>query len=225
MSVNWRAWRLVIDTIQNGSGPYVIIEYFAVTATVGGASIFSGGTASASSEFSGAYVAANAFDDNSTSWATLSGGLPGHVQYDRGSGNSTAGRFLYVRGYPANHVYSPKIMRLQGSADGSTGWTTLVEVDIAGYTLFDKWVIASNGTLLIPFGHIVSGNSTLSSGAPAQRVLVSDWASGKLIDSKVPDAAGNWQSVIVGSADVLVTHIGNSGYKALADGPVTPALR
>lgn len=223
MSVNWRAWRLEVATTQGGID--LLVEYFAVTDTVGGASIFTGGTASATSGYNGAYVAANAFDDNSTAWAPTTGALPASVMYDRGSGNATTGRFLYVRGYQGNNSYSPKIMRLQGSADGSTGWTTLVEVDIAGYTLVDRWVTDSGSNLLIPFGHIVSGNSTHSDTTEVQRVFINDWTTGELVDKVIPDSAGDWQSIVVGSSDVLVTHIGDSGYQPISDGPVTPAAR
>lgn len=221
MSVNWRAWRLAVDSVQNPAYTFCGVQYFSVRATAGGASIFTGGTASASSEYSPSFPASQAFDDDNTHWIPST--LPACVQYDRGAGNTTVGRFLDVRGYPPDHGYSPKLLRLQGSNDGST-WTDLLSVDILGYTPADRWYLTA-GTLRIPFGHIVSGNSTHSDTTAAQRVFINNWTTGALIDSVVPDGAGAWQSVVTGAADVLVTHIGDSGHRPLADGPVTPAAR
>ena len=222
MSVNWRAWRLAVDSTQNPAYTFCGVQYFSVSATAGGASIFTGGTVSASSEYSPSFPASQAFDDDGTHWIPST--LPAWVQYDRGAGNTTVGRFLDVRGYPPDQGYSPKLLRLQGSADGSTGWTDLLSVDILGYTSADRWYVSS-GTLRIPFGHIVSGNSTHSDTTEVQRVLINDWTTGVLIDSVAPDSAGDWQSIYTGASDVLVTHIGDSGYQPIADGPVTPANR
>lgn len=226
MALSYRYWRLACDSNQSTEFLGIGVEFFKISVAAGGASIFTGGTASASSVFGGGFEAVNILDDDTTAWASLqgAGNMPAWVQYDRGVGNAAEGCFLEFRGRPPSHIYSPKLLRLQGSNNGST-WDTLLSVNILGHTLTDRWVISSTGTLRIPFGHIVSGNSALATTAPVARVLLSEWASGKLIESLVPDAAGNWQSITVGSADVLVTHIGNSGYKPLADGPITPSVR
>jgi hypothetical protein len=224
MSVNWRYWRLAIDSIQTPALGLSAIEYWKVSATAGGTSIFTGGTPSASSDYGSApYEADKAFDDDAVYWLSAAAGVPSHVQYDRGSGNATTGRWLEMRPYPPNAGYAPKLLRLQGSSDGST-WTTLLSVDIAGYAATDRWYLTT-GTLRIPFGHIVSGNSTHSDTTEVQRIFINDWTTGALVDKVIPDSAGDWESIVTGPDDVLVTHIGDSGYRPLADGPVTPATR
>ena len=222
MSVNWRYWRLACDTIQTPASGYVVIEYFKVSATAGGASIFTGGTASASSEFNPSYPASNAFTNDASFWNSAAAGVPGWLQYDLGSGNAAVGRFLDLRPYTSNRAYSPKLLRLQGSNDGST-WDDLLSIDIQGYTSSDRWYLTTD-TLRIPFGYIVSGNGTHSDTTAVQRVFINDWTTGALIDSVVPDSAGHWQSTLP-TSDVLVTQIGDSGYQPISDGPVTPAAR
>ncbi len=147
---NYRYWRLAVDSIQTPSLFVVGIQYFKVSVASGGASIFTGGTPSASSEYSASYTAARAFDDDNTLWTSILGGIPGYVQYDLGAGNATSAAFLEVRAYPPNHSYSPKLLRLQGSNDGAT-WTDLLSVNILGYSTSDAYVIDSYGTLRIPF--------------------------------------------------------------------------
>ena len=149
---NFRFWRLAVDSIQSPALLVTGIEYFKVSATAGGASIFTSGTPSASSEYNATFAAARAFDDDTTYWSNSpgAGSIPAHVQYDRGAGNATVGAFLELRAYPPNHGYSPKLLRLLGSNDGAT-WADLLSVDILGYTLSNQYVIDSLGTLRIPF--------------------------------------------------------------------------
>lgn len=223
MSVNWRFWRLQINSTNDPV--FVAVEFIKISATAGGATILTGGTPSASSEFSGTYDAAKAFADDSTYWATsATPTLPHWIQYDLGSGNAATGRFLEIRAYSATQ-YTPLEITLQGSADGST-WVDLMSVDIASYASGARWYVAAK-TVRVPFGFIVSGNSTHDDASATQRVLVLDFATGALIESVVPDSGtGDYQCVLVlDTADVLVVHLGDSGYRPAADGPITPALR
>lgn len=223
MSMNYRYWKLESVDIQSGTGPFVLIEYLKITATAAGATLLTGGTASASSEYNSTYLAANAFVDDTTSWACVTSGLPATLTYDMGVGISVTGRYLELRGYTPNHIYSPKHIRLFGSNDGTT-WVELLDVTINGYASTDRWVVVA-GTVRIPFGFTVSGNSKHDDGTAVQKILVSDWSTGKLIDTVYPVVNGNWICDIVPEGDVAVIHIGDSGYEPAVDGPVTPALR
>lgn len=68
----------------------------------------------------------------------------------------------------------------------------------------------------------LSGISKLENNNPSQAVLVHDWNTGNLIKKVVPDTNGNWKCPLRYSDDVLVTHIGPSGYEPKSDGPITP---
>ena len=148
---DYQYWRLAVDSIINPTFVVTGIQYFKVSTTAGGTSIFTGGTASASSEYSASNAAARAFDDDGTHWSNAISAFPAWVQYDRGAGNAAGAAFLELRAYPPNPGYSPKLMRLQGSNDGAT-WTELLSVNITGYATSDAYVIDSLGTLRIPFG-------------------------------------------------------------------------
>lgn len=219
MSVNWRYWRLHVVTVT--SATYVAVEFMKISATAGGATILTGGTPTASSEFSGSFNAAKAFIDDTQYWSTTaSPTLPQWIQYDIGS--AATGRYLEIRAFSATD-YAPLQIILKGSSDGST-WVDLLSINVTSYAVTGRWYVATK-TVRIPFGHIVSGNSTHSDTTEIQRVLINNWTTGAFIDSVVPDSAGDWESVVTGTADVLVTHIGDSGYRPLADGPITPATR
>lgn len=150
MALSWRYWRLQVDSIQSPAFGTTGIQYFKVSTSAGGATVLAGGSASASTEYSGTYSADRAFDDDPTYWSPLLTAIPAWVQYDLGAGNAATASFFELRAYPPNHAFSPKLFRLQVSNDGAT-WTELLSLDIAGYTLSDDYVIDASGTLRIPF--------------------------------------------------------------------------
>jgi hypothetical protein len=120
-----RYWRLYITAAQS-SAETDLAEFYLCT-TVGGASVATGGTASADTTFSGTYVPANAFDgNNTTSWASASTAMPHWLQYDFGAGNAKdivqwGIQSIFTSGYSQ---YTPKDFSLQYSDDGTT-WTAL----------------------------------------------------------------------------------------------------
>ena len=156
------------------------------------------------------YVAANAIDGNaSTEWE---------------SSNAATDHWLAVQLPTAKVVRSfylssttwstevPRDFLLQGSNDGSN-WTTLAEfVDFAtsGYTGY------------VTLGLSVGGVSKLDTGDASLRVLLHNWTTGQLVATVTPAANGAWNYRPRSTAELLVTHIGPSGYQPRSDGPITP---
>jgi hypothetical protein len=119
----------------------------------------SGGTASASTSFSGSFVAANAFDGNSaTAWASSanpSSGSPQWLQYQFTGPVSVTSIAISVRNdSTAWTSQSPTAMQIQGSPDGTT-WTTIVS--------YTGIVWGSNGQTQIFFADTTTvGNARVS---------------------------------------------------------------
>lgn len=91
--------------------------------TAAGADATGGGTASASSEFSGSFPASYGFDNNdSNAWAA-SGGPPAWLKYDFGGGNEKVIEEIYLKN-TTTPSQRPKSYVLQGSNDDSA-WDDL----------------------------------------------------------------------------------------------------
>ena len=88
-----RYWRLNILSIS-GAATGVVIGELEMHTSIGGATVCSGGTASASSQYSASYSADKAFagDGATTRWAASSGAPPPYqwIEYDFGAGNDKA---------------------------------------------------------------------------------------------------------------------------------------
>jgi hypothetical protein len=117
---------LRLDCISaSGGGVYAFSEITA-SATIGGASVFTGGTASASSTFGG-FSAAGAVDGNgATAWAST-GLVSEWWQYDRGAGNAidlTGGEMSITARTDGSANQLPFSAVLRGSNDLSS-WTDI----------------------------------------------------------------------------------------------------
>jgi len=121
-------WRLTITATQSGEPG---LANFELRDDFGGADLTTGGTATASSIYSGTYPADNAFDgSNTTSWFSSSG-FPQWIQYEFASPVDVVEYLLRAPyGYP---IEAPKTWTLAHN-DGSGGWT---EVD--AQTDVDAW--------------------------------------------------------------------------------------
>lgn len=233
--MTWRYFRLYITRTESPSTPGtattdVAMESLVLSATSGGAQLMTGGTASASTLYSGAYPASYGFTSATDYWYSQAGLAPPHwLKYDLGAGNTATPRFLKMTPYsPASiggyHPYFPVNFELQGSDNDST-WTTLAAFTDLRWVPGSRWY-AGNGTTLvlnIPIGHRVAGNSTHSDGDPTRAVVAFDWATGAWIETMTPDDAGDFSSNFVGPDDVGLLHMGDSGYQPVTDGPITPS--
>ena len=116
-----RYWRIKIDSTTNGS--YIGAAEIQFRGSVGGASLFGGGTPSASDASIGA--AALAVDGNtSTYWMGSYTGY-GWFKYDFGAGNDVDVAEVYILPRQDAATISPNIFHLQYSDDDSS-WTTTV---------------------------------------------------------------------------------------------------
>lgn len=116
-----RYWRFLCQT-NGGGGVFAIAEFTGNTA-IGGTSVFTGGTASASTSFGG-FPASNAFDGNpSTAWASTSATSGEWLKYDLGAGNDKDIIEFSIASRNDNSAnQTPVTGKLQYS-DDDIGWT------------------------------------------------------------------------------------------------------
>ena len=107
----------------------------------------------------------------------------------------------------------PIAFKLQGSNDNSV-WTDL-------YSTTSNTI---NGALIGMYLDL-SGTSKLDNGNKSEKVFVHKWASGDLVEVITPSFDGSWTCPLRYDDDVLVTHIGTSGYEPKSDGPIKPYSR
>lgn len=152
-----RYWRAVFDAVS-GTASNLSIARFQMSETMGGADIATGGTASASTTFSGT-SAANAFDtDPATFWAANVTSLGSWLAYDLGAGNEKAVREVAftIRNDGTNWVdRSPMAGRIQWSDDGANWFTefffaTSVNWSWAGQTRRFRHPAVLNANLATP---------------------------------------------------------------------------
>jgi hypothetical protein len=121
-----RYWRLLVSATQGGGDDSTVIGELILATSPNGPSVATGGAASASSIYSSAYPASNAFDgvqSSSNAWCSA-GGKGQWIQYDFGS---TPRDIVEMRIYfPAAGTFgiasAPKNFALYWSDDGNT-WT------------------------------------------------------------------------------------------------------
>jgi len=136
-----RYWRLY--NIKNGDGTFCTITELIMATSAGGASVCTGGTASASTEYGSGWVAAAAFDgtvSGDQGWASASvaaGAIGQWLAYDFGAGNAKDIIEVRIvsRSNPAGLNQTPKYFRIEYSDDG-TSWSQrgMVQVSTADWT-------------------------------------------------------------------------------------------
>lgn len=214
-------YRLLITRTSSssaGAPEYVTVNDFDLWTTADHSGTRLGATAGATFSASGQYVSQApglAFDgDAGTYWESDNAAAASRwVRIDLPSA-------VVVRSFYVNSTtYTteiPRDFKLQGSDDGST-WVDL-------FTVTD-WVTTTTvraGQYFVT-NLVLSGTSVLDTGSGATRVLIHKWGTWEFVASVTPDAStGAWSCRMSSSADVLVTHIGPSGYRPISDGPITP---
>lgn len=177
-----------------------------------GSNLLTGGTATASSVYSN-LGASNAFDaSNSSYWEAGNQSDPFQwVRIDLASPVTI--RNFYVSSQVVQEV--PRDFKIQGSNDGAS-WTDIV-------TVVDWVTSATTKTGSWRLDLLLSGTSLLDTGGGASKVFVHKYSDGELVGVATPHAStGAWSVKSQFAGEVLITHIGPTGYRPMADGPVTP---
>lgn len=209
-------YRLMVTKSSSGTAGYVAINEFGLyeTADHSGANLCTGATATASGIYDASRAAAKAIDGNAgTFWESNNTSLPKWLQVDLAGAVEVRSMYLSSTTY-INEV--PRDFSLQGSNDGAA-WDTIIN--------FVDWV--STGVAKSAYEQLnvrVGGISQLDTGVSSTRVLVYDWATAAFLVSVVPASDGSWSCSLRLPNDLLITHIGPSGFQPWSDGPVTPKL-
>lgn len=140
-----RYWRVYIEKVAGNS--QAAAYEIQLRETVGGADVTGSGTASADT-VSGVAVAAQAFDDNtSTAWVSVAAtNVPHWIAYDFGTGNEKEIIEVTWHSYTSS-TRSPLTGRLEYSDDGTT-WTT--KFGFSGLS----WAANTQATILPPSPYI-----------------------------------------------------------------------
>ncbi len=214
-------YRLLITRTSSssaGTPGYVTVNDFDLWTTADHSGTRLGATAGATFSSSGQYPSRGpglAFDGNATTYwesdnATASSRW---VRIDLPSAVVVRSFYINSTIYPDE---IPRDFKLQGSNDGTT-WVDLLAVTdwVTSATVRAGQYFATNLAL--------SGTSVLDTGTGAARVLIHNWSTGEFVASVTPNAStGAWSHRLSEPVDVLVTHIGPSGYRPISDGPITP---
>jgi hypothetical protein len=140
-----RYWRLNITAINGGS--LIRIDEIELSEAAHGTSVAAGGTAAASSTFSGSFLAENAFTGalGDSSWATPSGTTTGWISYDFGSGVTKEIASVVLNVFASDTDRMPTAFDVQYSDDNSS-WTTAWSVSSAtGWAAGERRAFSNNG--------------------------------------------------------------------------------
>lgn len=134
-------WRYVFMAADTPSNAACIAEG-QFRATVGGADQASGGTASASSIFSGSYIASNAFDNNNTTlWSAANATGYSWLQYQFSSAVNVA-EIAIISRHDGFQTTSPGELAIQYSDNGTLWTTAWVELGETGWSNTETRVFA-----------------------------------------------------------------------------------
>ncbi len=214
-------YRLLITRTSSssaGTPGYVTVNDFDLWTTANHSSTRLGATAGATFSASGQYgsqAPGLVFDGNaSTYWESDNAEAASRwVRINLPSAVVVRSFYINSTSYPSE---IPRDFKLQGSNDGTT-WVDLFDVTdwVTTDTVRAGEYFATNLTL--------SGTSVLDTGGGAARVLIYKWGTWEFVASVTPDiSTGEWSYRLSSSMDVLVTHLGPSGYRPISDGPITP---
>lgn len=177
-----------------------------------GTDVFVGGSASSKSLYSTRFPS-RAFDGNaSTEFSSSNENVPQWLRVDLASA-VVVRRFYLAATTSAAEV--PRDFIIQGSNDG-TSWENILQVT--------DWVTTNvTKTESFRIDLSMSGVSLLDTGGGASKVFLNRYDNGELVKVVVPNAiTGEWNTRLQYGGSILITHLGPSGFRPLADGPVTP---
>lgn len=208
--IPYKYYRVVCDKVRLPDY-YFCISEFRIYESRGSANLALTAIASASSEYSPAYASAKVNDGiASTEWSSV-----------------------IMTGANTNPwikltLPEPKVIRSFDMIASSNVSQTPVDYvfqasndDINWVDIFKKNGNASNDIIVNLSLKKISGSSFLSNSEATDRVIVSDWATGELVDIVEPQVDGSFVCYTDRSAEVLVVHIGPVGSEPKSDGPIT----
>lgn len=207
-------YRLVVSKTANGGNGFVAVNEFGLYTAEdhSGTNLVTGATATAISQYNADTGAAKAIDGGaSTYWESTGAAGDKWLQVQLGSAAVVRSVYISSTAFP-NEV--PRDFQLQASNDGSTWVTIFSWVD---------WVTSTVAKSSYEKINLkIGGSSKLDSGLRSSKVLVFNWASGAFVTAIIPNIDGSWEYRLANTNDLLVTHIGPSGYRPISDGPITP---
>lgn len=218
-AVAYRHYRISVSESARPNYGYTTINELAMYESVDKSSpnLCVGATASASGAYDSTTVASKAIDgDPATFWESSNTPLqPRWLQVTLSEPKVVRAIEISSTAYP---MEVPRNFIVQGSHNG-TVWENLRE--------YTDWVTGEitggkTGTELLTIS--VSGMSTLTTGESADRVLLHEWSTGKLIKSVAVNGDGTWFAPLNYMTPLLITHIGPSGFQPISDGPVSPMV-
>jgi hypothetical protein len=217
MATAYKHYRLRFSKNSSGDLRYYCIAEWAMfeSANASGLDLMRSGTMSSNGVYE-SFVPANANDGNAaTYWESdnrVSAGTPSWLSVELPAAVIVRSLRIVSTAQPLEY---PRDFELQGSNDGAA-WTTIV-------ALVDFMVSGGATTKTSAIWTQVRGMSRLEGGLAASRVLIQNWSTGALLASLTPAGDGSWSWPAPSLDQVLVTHLGPSGYRPIADGPITPS--
>lgn len=172
-----------------------------------------GATATASSNVNATSDASKAIDGNaSTYWETTSAAGDKTFTVELPVAKKVRKLIITATTYqsemPSNFIF-------QGSND-NINWTNLKSVTRGTFNNVNSYI-----ELL---STVVGGKSVLDSGDPSLKVILYNWQTMQYLIHTTPNASGDWFLYLNDPSDLLITHIGPSGFQPISDGPVTPMV-
>lgn len=222
--IPYSAYRILVHASVAGDGAgyceVAELELFPGN-SVDGSSLLTGGEASASSTYGGAYTPDSAFDGSTGSgWSSAYNDVIGSWLGYQLPAQVPVGA-MRITASAINHA--PSEVTLQGSNDEGVTWT-----DIRRFT-FEYSQIGGIGPYqwvgsVLPY--TLAGVAKVSGGGPASAVRVYDWVTGRHIGDAEVSIDGTWEfEAPPASEQYMVVVIGPTGYRPVAHGPLVAEIR
>lgn len=210
----FKYYRLYITKNANGNNGYFSMNTFSMFETNESTTdLCIGATATASSNYNASTEAPKAIDNNaSTYWETASTAGDKWFQVELPAAKKVRKLIITTTNYQGE---MPSAFIFQGSND-NVNWTNLKTVN--------RGTFGSPNSYVELLSTVVGGKSVLDSGDPSLKVILFNWQTMQYIIHTTPNASGDWFLYLNDPSDLLITHIGPSGFQPISDGPVTPMV-
>lgn len=210
----FKYYRLYITKSAAGGNGYMSMNTFSMFETNESTTdLCIGAIATASSNINANSDASKAIDGNpSTYWETTSTAGDKIFTVELPVAKKVRKLIITATNYqsemPSNFIF-------QGSND-NINWTNLKSVTRGTFNNVNSYI-----ELL---STVVGGKSVLDSGDSSLKVILYNWQTMQYLIHTTPNASGDWFLYLNDASDLLITHIGPSGFQPSSDGPVTPMV-